>query len=116
MRATQIKRNGDELVVTWDDQHVSHYSLGYLRGECPCASCKGEVIFGKVYAAPKLPMFSPGMNELEALTPTGGYGVQARWKDGHDTGIYSWDYLRLICPCEECTRVREAMMKEQEEK
>ncbi len=38
MRATQIKRNGDELVVTWDDQHVSHYSLGYLRGECPCAS------------------------------------------------------------------------------
>ncbi len=102
MRATQIKREGNELLVVWDDGHRSHYGLEYLRQECPCASCKGEVIFGKVYAPPKLPMFTPGMNELVALTPVGSYGVQAAWKDGHDTGIYSWAYLRSICTCEEC--------------
>lgn len=98
MRATQIKREGAELIVTWDDGEISQYSLEYLRQECPCAECKGEVIFGKVYAAPKLTLFKPGMNELAALTPIGGYGIQASWKDGHDTGIYSWEYLRSIAP------------------
>ena len=104
MRALQIKREGAELVVTWDDRHVSRYPLEYLRAECPCAACKGESIFGTFYPPPKLPMFTPGMNELVTLAPTGGYGVQAAWKDGHNTGIYSWEYLRAICPCEECRR------------
>ena len=108
MRATTIKREGTELKVTWDDGHVSLYPMSYLRQECPCAACKGEVLFGKVYRPASLPVFMPGMNDLEALAPIGGYGVQARWKDGHDTGIYSWDYLRAICPCEECSRLRES--------
>jgi DUF971 family protein len=106
MRAIQIKREETDLIVQWDDGHVSRYPLAYLRQECPCAACKGEVIFGTVYAPAKLPMFTPGMNELTALVPTGGYGVQASWKDGHNTGIYSWDYLRMICPCEECKKMR----------
>jgi DUF971 family protein len=110
MRAIQIKREETDLIVQWDDGHVSRYPLAYLRQECPCAACKGEVIFGTVYAPAKLPMFTPGMNELTALSPTGGYGVQASWKDGHNTGIYSWDYLRLICPCEECSKLREAQL------
>jgi DUF971 family protein len=102
MRATQIKRELGELRVVWDDGHISHYALPYLREECPCAACKGEMLFGNVYRPPALKMFTPGMNELESLTPVGNYGVLARWKDGHDTGIYSWDYLRMVCPCEEC--------------
>lgn len=102
MRALQIKREGSELIVKWDDGHVSHYSLEYLRQECPCAACNGEVIFGKVYSPPKLTVFTPGMNELVSLTPIGGYGIQATWKDEHNTGIYSWEYLRSICPCEAC--------------
>jgi DUF971 family protein len=111
MRAVQIKREENELMVLWDDRHVSHYPLDYFRQECPCAMCKGETIFGTHYPPPKLPMFVPGMNELTSLTPTGGYGVQATWKDGHNTGIYSWDYLRSICPCEEC-RSRSTMRVE----
>ena len=42
-------------------------------------------------------MLSPGMNELETLTPVGNYGVQAKWKDGHDSGIYTWENLKIIC-------------------
>jgi DUF971 family protein len=38
----------------------------------------------------------PGMNELASLTPVGNYGVQASWKDGHDSGIYSWEMLRTV--------------------
>lgn len=39
---------------------------------------------------------APGMNELEALVPVGNYAVQASWKDGHDSGIYTWDMIRTI--------------------
>jgi DUF971 family protein len=34
--------------------------------------------------------------ELEALEPVGNYAVQPRFSDGHDTGIYSWDYLYFL--------------------
>lgn len=110
MRATRIKREPTGiLVVTWDDGHISYYPLAYLREECPCANCKGESLFGQTYRPPKLQLYTPGMNELDTLAPMGHYGVIASWKDGHDTGIYSWDYLRAICPCEECSKVRATM-------
>jgi DUF971 family protein len=31
--------------------------------------------------------------DIVALEPVGHYAVQPRFSDGHDTGIYSWDYL-----------------------
>ncbi len=34
--------------------------------------------------------------ELEALEPVGNYAVQPRFSDGHDTGIFSWDYLYYL--------------------
>jgi len=108
MRAIQIKQEPDSsLRVVWDDEHVSVYPLQLLRQACPCAGCKGEVLFGKVYMPAKLSVFTPGMYELGSLKPVGQYAVQAFWKDGHDTGIYSWEYLRAICPCPECMRLRE---------
>ena len=50
----------------------------------------GQVVF------PGMKTLAPGMNELTALTPVGNYGIQASWKDGHDTGIYSFEMLRTI--------------------
>ena len=34
--------------------------------------------------------------ELEALDPVGNYAVQPRFSDGHDSGIFSWDYLYFL--------------------
>jgi len=34
--------------------------------------------------------------ELESLDPVGNYAVQPRFSDGHDTGIFSWDYLYFV--------------------
>lgn len=114
LRPLSIKRSPDSfaLDVIWDDGHESHYPLELLRRECPCAGCKGETIFGKVMMPASLPVFRPGMNELESLTPMGQYGVLAKWKDGHDTGIYSWEYLRMLCPCPEDTARRKELMGE----
>ncbi len=97
MQPTRIKRDADRnmLVVTWDDGTASEYPIKFLRDECPCAGCKGETILGTHYAAP-LKIYQEGMYELSKLVPVGSYAVQAYWKDGHDTGIYSWEYLRML--------------------
>lgn len=34
--------------------------------------------------------------ELDTLEPVGNYAVQPRFSDGHDTGIFSWDYLYFL--------------------
>ena len=98
MHPIQIKRDSaaKELRITWDDGHVSMLPIKLLRDECPCAGCKGEVLFGKVYKPAPLSIFQEGMYELINLKTMGQYGVQAIWKDGHDTGIYSWEYLRAL--------------------
>jgi DUF971 family protein len=98
MHPQQIKVDSAtrELQIRWDDGSHSTISLKILRDECPCAGCKGEVLFGKVYKPAPLSVFQEGMYELAALKPVGQYAVQAVWKDGHDTGIYSWEYLRAL--------------------
>jgi len=40
-------------------------------------------------------------NDLK-LIPVGNYALRFVWDDGHDAGIYSWERLRLMCPCPEC--------------
>jgi DUF971 family protein len=36
----------------------------------------------------------------------GNYALQIFWDDGHNAGIYTWDYLNRICPCPACTAAR----------
>ena len=38
----------------------------------------------------------------EAIEYVGRYALRFRWSDGHDTGLYPWDLLRRLCPCEVC--------------
>jgi DUF971 family protein len=40
------------------------------------------------------------------ILPVGHYAIQPEWEDGHHTGIYTWPYLRGLCPCEECRTKR----------
>ena len=37
------------------------------------------------------------------ITPVGRYAITILWSDGHDTGIYSFETLRRLCPCGNCT-------------
>ena len=45
------------------------------------------------YPAPK----TEGMYDLAGVEPVGSYAIQISWKDGHRTGIYTWEYLALLC-------------------
>jgi DUF971 family protein len=38
------------------------------------------------------------------VLPVGSYGITPVWEDGHDAGIYKWEYLRALCPCGECQK------------
>ncbi len=82
------------LVVVWDDGHVSSFPLDYLRSWCPCASCQGH--------APVARYLDLQGQELIGLEPVGNYALAPTWKDGHNTGLFSFRLLRGLCPCEDC--------------
>lgn len=96
MRPLDIERIGNELAIKWDDGGESYISLEILRRSCPCAGCKGEMdILGNVYKNPARPLASNAF-ELVRISRVGGYALQPVWADGHDTGIYSFEYLRRV--------------------
>ncbi len=88
--------NKNTLVITWKDDTESRIDLKYLRDECPCASCKGETILLRTYRPPKPQMANPEMYNVKAIDTVGGYAIQVTWKDGHNTGIYTWEYLKQL--------------------
>jgi len=89
------------LTIEWADGRRSEYGLDYLRERCPCATCTGA--HGGEPAPKKeenpLQLYRPKL-KIEAIEPVGNYAIQIRWNDGHDTGIYTWEYLRSISPDE----------------
>jgi DUF971 family protein len=87
------------VTIDWRDGHRSHYELKYLRDHCPCATCTGGHAAGP--APSPFPMFKPALR-LEGVEAAGHYALRLLWSDGHNTGIYTWDYLRSLCPCAEC--------------
>ena len=52
-------------------------------------------------------MFKPAVRPTE-VKPVGKYAINFVWNDGHQHGIYTWSYLRQICPCPECKMKRES--------
>jgi len=101
---------GAGVDIVWSDGHSSHYDFVYLREQCPCATCNDErAKKADFHSEPRtataslLPMFKP-KPKARAAHPVGNYAVQIEFTDGHNTGIYSYDYLRTICPCATCVR------------
>ena len=101
---TDITLNKTEsyLEITWADDHVCRYPLSQLREACPCVECRGGHQFmGEKYEPKDILSLTParsyGITDLQMI---GNYAVMPVWDDGHSTGIYSWEFLRRICPTE----------------
>ena len=84
--------------ITWNDGHTGSYPSWYLRENCPCAACVEE--FTGVRKI--LPGSIPSALDRVSVEVVGNYGLRFGWSDNHDTGIYTFDYLRRICPCPRC--------------
>lgn len=107
IRSADLNDAQRTLEVTWGDSHQSSYPLKYLRAECPCASCRSERQDAQDNPFHVLKGGLPSA-DLRNVEPVGRYGLRLVWADGHDTGIYTFEYLRLICPCEACRASRPA--------
>jgi DUF971 family protein len=95
------------IKIDWKDGHTSEYGLDYLRDKCPCAACTGahgtpprQPTAGATGSSP-FQMYQAKLKML-GVEPVGNYAIRINWSDGHNTGIYSYDHLREICPCAEC--------------
>lgn len=115
--------SGAGIDIVWADHHASHYDFAYLRQECPCAMCNDErqkkaqgqekdaqlkkehsgAGTAASLSSPLLPMYKPKLTATAAHA-VGNYALQIDFNDGHATGIFSFDFLRMICPCQDCAR------------
>lgn len=100
------------IEVDWKDGHHSSLPNALLRDECPCATCTGahgtepqKTTFSQPGSVNAFQMFKPAPKMLN-IEPIGSYALRIFWNDGHSSGIYSWEHLRNICPCEECKKTR----------
>ncbi len=81
------------LRITWADGRVCDYQAATLRRACPCAQCVDEWTGERTLK----PQAIADEIEIGDLSIVGRYALNFRWSDGHETGIYSFQYLRDLC-------------------
>jgi DUF971 family protein len=101
----EIKRvESKGLQVTWSDKSV-FLSSQILRSNCPSAisrAQRGDQSHDKPLTTPKksaLKVLSASLDEeldLKKIWSVGSYAIGIEWGDGHNTGIYTFDFLREL--------------------
>jgi DUF971 family protein len=104
-----LNRETRQLLITWVGGHASAYPLDALREACPCAECRGGHSKMGPEFDPNLIELTPARSyEARDMQLVGNYALQFYWSDGHSAGLYTWEYLRRICPCPICQAERQA--------
>ncbi len=87
LRVAQDKKS---LTITFDDGVSFTHNAEYLRVVSPSAEVQGH--------SPEQRQTVPGKRDVEIMKmePVGNYAVRIGFTDLHDTGIFSWNYLREI--------------------
>ena len=86
----RVRRATRRLDVSFDNGHTAQLPAEYLRVESPSAEVQGHAPDQKITVAGKQSV------EIVHVEPIGHYAVRIRFSDGHDTGIYTWDYLHEL--------------------
>ncbi len=86
----KLRRAENLLELSYADGSVLSLPAEYLRVESPSAEVKGhgpgqaKLVTGKKHVA------------ISGVEPTGNYALRLSFSDGHDTGIFTWDYLEEL--------------------
>jgi len=83
------------LEISWSDGHLHRYKVRELRDRCPCATCR-EVRNAPPPPSTQLPVISAAEAaplQIKSLSPVGNYAYSIEFSDGHDTGLYTLDFL-----------------------
>lgn len=92
---TNVQLIGDEVAILWEDGHESYFTFERLRAASPSASNQGERdIFGTQYGG-QGPKKFPGVR-VTGWEKVGNYALRFDFSDGHNSGLYSFDYLRQL--------------------
>jgi len=98
-----VEHSRQVMRIEWADGHISEYNLHGLRKACPCVTCKGgHENMGEPIEMDVFDEIIDVDRKIDDLEIVGNHALKITWGDGHNTGMYRWQYLREICPCEEC--------------
>ena len=90
------------LGIEWSGGHKGLYPVRYLRQHCPCAACTDEWT-GELKLKPD---DIPILVAVQDVEPVGRYALKFTFSDGHDTGLFSYTFLRKHCQCDVCVPVK----------
>lgn len=102
MTPIEIRRDAKlGLTISWNNGSTSTIPNKLLRRECPCAGCRErrgdgsheKPLTGKKRSLTILESSIDQELDLKEIWAIGQYAIGMRWGDGHDSGIYTFDYL-----------------------
>lgn len=85
-----VRKQSRVLEVAFDDGTAFSLPFEFLRVYSPSAEVRGHGAGQEVLQTGKRDVL------ITALEPVGNYAVQPHFSDGHNTGIYSWEYLHWL--------------------
>lgn len=80
----KIRHAAKRLEIGFEDGSAISLPAEFLRVQSPSAPGRAELVSGKRLVS------------IVGAEPIGNYALRLRFSDGHDTGVYSWDYLRQL--------------------
>jgi len=86
-----VDRGLKKMTIVWSDQTTTEYAFADLRAQCPCAHCD-QTKHGGI-ADPLDPKTFQDIG-VQGVEEVGRYALRFTWSDGHDSGIYSYEYLK----------------------
>ena len=85
-----LREPKDALTLTYSDGQEFTLPAEYLRVYSPSAEVRGHGEGNETL------QFGKRLVTINALEKAGNYALQIMFSDGHDSGIYSWDYLQAL--------------------
>ena len=96
-RSIKLDKQRQILVVDWHDGSSAEYSWNSLRDACPCAQCRNEYSAENTSTTDMVFNLNPVKSfSLDLVELAGNYALKLYWSDGHNSGIYGWEYLKTI--------------------
>lgn len=87
-----VEESDSEVSIKWSDDTESRFTAAQLRRACPCAGCINEWTGEKMLDPEKI---SDDLT-IKNIGLVGRYALNFQFSDDHETGIFSFKYLREV--------------------
>ncbi|WP_281646074.1 DUF971 domain-containing protein [Parendozoicomonas sp. Alg238-R29] len=93
--SVRLHKHSQKLELCYRNTSLFSLSCEYLRVHSPSAEVQGHGEGQEILQTGKINI------AITAVEPVGNYGLKLVFDDGHDSGIYTWEYLRALCDNQE---------------